>query len=266
MYYNVRPTKAVTYKIYPADKGHISGTFTVTFTAYDPCGYLLYDRLDVTNDACLKAAEYCDMLIPSLMPEAPDKNTSDFLLYNCGTEPCDTRICISGLINDKVQIRNAANNQVCTLVPLEGYQRMPVDDNNAGSYLEIDSQYGSVKLLGLGSPTFAFGYHDDGFIKLEPANLERDGVTATTTEDSNVVAVAGVTLSESYAGRYIWVESAWRRILNVKLADGANSVVIDTKAATTSMAETMIATLNRIQITGFSKMEKLEVEYKPKIL
>lgn len=266
MYYNVRPTKALSYKIYPGENGHINGTFTVTFTAYDPCGYLLYDRLDATNGDCLKAAEYCDMLTPALMPAGPDKNTNDFLLYNCGTEPCDTRICIAGLINDKVQIRNSANNQVCTLVPLEGYQRLPVDDNNAGSYLEIDSQYGSVKLLGLGSPTFAFGYHDDGFIRLEPARLERGGIMATCTADSNIVAVSGVVLDGSYAGRYIWIEGEWRRILNVKLANNANSVVIDANAGSTAAAETMIATLNRIQITGFSKMEKLEVEYKPKIL
>lgn len=266
MYYNVRPTKALTHKFYPAGNGLISGTFTITFTAYDPAGYLLYDRLDVTNSDCLKAAEYCDLLLPAFMPEAPDKETKDFLLYNCGTAPCDTTIRISGLVNDTVKIQNLTNSQTCTLIPLEGYERLPVDDNGAGAYLEIDSYYGYVKLLGLGSPTYAFAYHDDGFIRLEPARLEREGLRAATSKGSNVVAIAGIPLNSDYAGRYIWLDGGWHKILYVSLANGANNVVIDTNAASDGTVAAMIATLNRIQITGFSKMDKLEVEYTPKMM
>lgn len=137
------------------------------------------------------------------------------------------------------------------------------DWGNGGdsTYLEIDSQYGSVKLIGLGSPIFAFGYHDDGFIKLEPANLETD-ITLTCSAGSNTATVAGATLDSSYAGRYIWADGAWRRILNVQ----GSTITLDTNAAAGGETTTMIATLNRIQITGISKFDKLEVECKPKIL
>lgn len=452
MYYTVRPTKALTYKIYPAENGHISGTFTVTFTAYDPCGYLLYDKVDASNPDSVKAKEYCDILEAAQLPAPPDLNTNDFLLYNCGTEPCGTCIKIAGLANDTVKIQNLTNNQTCTLVPLFGYRRLPTgvaatttdgantlkvtatpawdgyqyrcvirdlggntaysetvqlrlgeapairitkqpvsvaaaageevifsvaaegadlaykwqwragaasawadcttedgkdtasltieaaegrdgyqyrcvisdslentsvtnmvqltvgktpaiqiiqqplsatvtsgtkvtfevqakgtqltyewqwratDDDEWGNggddtYLEIDSQYGSVKLIGLGSPIFAFGYHDDGFIRLEPANLET-GITLTLAEGSNVGSVSGIVPGAVYAGRYIWADGEWHRILNAQ----QNTVTLDANATSSGEISTMIATLNRIQITGISKFDKLEVTCKPKIL
>lgn len=448
LYYNVRPTKAITYKIYPTANGRINGTFTAIFTAYDPCGYLLYDRaLD-----SVKAKDYCDILEAAYLPAAPDLNTNDFLLYNCGTEPCDTCIKIAGLASDTVKIQNLTNNQTCTLIPLTGYRRLPtgtaatttdgantlkvtatpawdgyqyrcvirdlggnttysetarlqlgdtpaiqitkqpvsaaaaageevvfsteaegtdlaykwqwradaalewadcaaedggdtatltveateerdgyqyrcvISDSlentsetntvqltvgeapaiqitrqplsatvvsgtkvtfevqakgtqltyewqwraadedeweNGGddTYLEIDSQYGSVKLIGLGSPTFAFGYHDDGFIRLEPANLET-GIALALTEGSNTGSVSGLVPGASYAGRYIWADGDWRRILNIQ----QGMVTLDANAASSGETSTMIATLNRIQITGISKFDKLEVTCKPKIL
>lgn len=223
MYYTVRPTKALTYKIYPAENGHISGTFTVTFTAYDPCGYLLYDKLDTTNPDSVKAADYCDILAGSYMPAAPDLNTDDFLLYNCGTEPCDTRICIAGLANDTVKIHNLTNNQTCTLNPLTGYRRLPTGNaataTDGANTLKVTAtpawenyQYRCV-IRDLGGNV---AYSDTVYLKLGDVPAIRitsqpvDAAVAVDETATFTVAAEGADLTYKWQWRGTGDDSTWQ--------------------------------------------------------
>lgn len=81
VYYNVRPTKTVTGKIYTTrHEGYsndtYSGTFTVTFTAYEPFGFLKYKSYtNYDNDG---AGLYCGILEQGEMPTAPTAASRSF--------------------------------------------------------------------------------------------------------------------------------------------------------------------------------------------
>ena len=93
-YYIVHPTKIVPGKQYtqagPWLQDTISGTMTITFTAYWPFGYMKYKSYNGTD--LDNASAYCGILPDSKMPAAPTTSSRDFLVYNCGTEVCDTEI------------------------------------------------------------------------------------------------------------------------------------------------------------------------------
>lgn len=93
VYYDVRPTKVVTGKIYPHSlpgfPGEFySGTITVTFDCYEPYGILKYNYYEDTDTE--GARMYCGMVSSAQMPAAPTTSSTSWLMYNCGTEPCDT--------------------------------------------------------------------------------------------------------------------------------------------------------------------------------
>lgn len=136
IYRNVTIRKTVSGTSYPSGDGltHMpvfSGTFTIEFAAYDPYGYLAYKAYhDYDYDG---ARVYCGMIEENEMPAAPTTDSRSFLLYNCGTQACDTVLTIGGSAQG-ITIRNLTNGTKCVLNSLP-----------ANGYLEIDSAYGTIK-------------------------------------------------------------------------------------------------------------------------
>lgn len=118
VYYNVRPTKTEPGKLYTTRHGgssfdRYSGTFTLTFTAYEAFGFLKYKYYtDYDQDG---AGVYCGMLEENEMPAAPTAASESFLLYNCGTEPCGAKITLAGSAPNGVVIKNKTNGTKCAL-------------------------------------------------------------------------------------------------------------------------------------------------------
>lgn len=115
--------------------------------------YDRYNTLDTDG-----AGRYCGIIDASEMPPPPGLNDAYFLLYNCGTQPCDTIIRIAGTAKNGLTLSNRTNGQKCSLVSLP---------DPAIGYLEINSTYGTVELVNGATRSTQFEYHDDGFLRLE---------------------------------------------------------------------------------------------------
>ena len=98
--YMVRPSKPFEPELYEhvlEGNGYptYSGTFSMTFTAPDPFGYLT-DISHASEEDVAAMRSYCGVLREDQMPKEPDGSTETFLVYNCGTEPCGLNIALCG--------------------------------------------------------------------------------------------------------------------------------------------------------------------------
>lgn len=260
VYYNVRPTKVVTGEIYAVLTKHgevYSGTFTITFAAYEPYGFLMPCTL--TDEAEMQGAGMITGLLPSAeMPAAPTtQNASSFLLYNGGTQTCDTVIQIGGT-GTNILIANAANGTSCSLhsLPTEGY-------------LEIDSHLGKVTWVHGTHDSerdIFFEYHNEGYVTLAPYLPREFHVDASYTTGSNVVTFyVFVPTEDSAVGKYIFLDGAWHKIVSVSTED--NSVEIEDTMTDSGNEVTKLVTMNEITITGtLLQLNKLAIDYSPMIV
>lgn len=185
VYWNVRPTKLITGEIY-LDSGRYSGLFDLTMTAYEPFGYLTRKSNEPTDDD--NANDYCDLIATSEMPAAPTKAGRTFNIYNPGREACGLRIMVSGTVSNPLEFLNTTNKTRCILTSLPA----------SNLTLDIDSDTGMVRTYASGQEANAewgFGYHDRGFIRLEPGmnkidimeqNSQGNWVTPTTLTIRNI--------------------------------------------------------------------------------
>lgn len=238
VYYHVRPTQIVRGEKYTAlinDTEVYSGTFTITFAAYDPFGYLTCDRL--TEPDIQGVGMYCGILQEEQMPEAPAANDTEFLIYNCGTQPCDTTIEIGGA-GTEIKINNETNGSFCSLVALP----------NTG-YLEIDGHHGTVTWVNGNERELFFEYHDEGYLSLAPFTPKNFHVVASYSVGSDVVSIGAPLFSlKDQVGRYIWLNEAWHKI--VSASEENETVTLDHALTTSGGEETKIVTMNEITITG----------------
>lgn len=97
--YTATTWKKPTGKVYSIRKDDgieelYSGTMSVFFKCYDPFGrmaYTAYDTYDTDN-----AQAHCGIIESREMPEALSPTLGTHLIYNPGTEICDTVIRIGG--------------------------------------------------------------------------------------------------------------------------------------------------------------------------
>lgn len=158
VYWNVRPTKIVTGQEY-IDCGRYSGLMDITFTAYEPFGYLTRKSNGEENDD--NATDYCDLIKTSEMPASPTTSSRTFDIYNPGREVCGLRIKISGSVSNPIEFLNTTNKTRCIINSLPA--------NNL--VLDIDSDLGIIKTYLANNPANAdrgYAYHDRGYIRLEP--------------------------------------------------------------------------------------------------
>ena len=254
--YDVRPTKVVSgkrYAVYNSETGEelYSGTFTITFSAYFPYGYLNckdYTSLDEEG-----IGQYCGIIKHSMMPTAPTTSSRAFQLYNCGTQTCSTVLRVGGTAATGLTITNTTNQTSCTLSSLP-----------STGYLEIDSRYGSIKWIHGTDSDYAFNYHVNGFITLEPYIACEDEIVVSYTSGSSSITMTSNKFDDRFIGKYIYIEGAWRRITGVS-AGGAATV--NFTPSNTGVQETKVVTMNDIVITGTDlALTTLEVDYFPIIV
>lgn len=251
VYYNVRPSKVITGKIYPSGHGLYSGTFKVYFKAYNPFGFLMYKSYDdIDTDG---VTQYCGMIRTGEMPPVPKTTDSSFLIYNCGTEIADTVIKLAGSAPNGLTITNEANNNVCTLTSLP----------DKSDYVEINSANGVVKSISGNDSTIAFEFHGDGYIRLVPCGMLYMDVLASYLEGSNLVSIQNYDVHDSFVGKYIFLNNSWMEITSII---DEHTLTISSSMSQSGQEETKIATMNKITISGEQvSLSKLEIDYVPQI-
>ena len=176
--YYVRPSDVVSGEIYN-DTGKYSGTFHVSFEAYNPFGYLT--RKYNTGSETDQASDYCGLIDRSLMPDAPTVNSRSFQVYNPGTETCGMTIRIRGTTENPIMFVNHTNETSCIFESLPG--------NNLTLDINGDTGY-CISYVGTNTSVYesAYAYHDRGIVRLEPCYTEQN-INYTYTSDSGTAKV-----------------------------------------------------------------------------
>lgn len=157
VYWNVRPAKVTPGAIYN-DLGKYSGTFTITFLAEDPFGYLTRKANNGEDDG---GEDYSNLIDQSQMPAAPTTSDVTFQVYNPGTEECGMSMKLVGTCDHPIEFLNETNRTRCIIRELPS--------NNL--ILEIDGDTGNFRVrLNDAATTYdnGFAYHDRGIVRLDP--------------------------------------------------------------------------------------------------
>lgn len=255
VYYNVYPTDITTGDIYAVLTPHgevYSGTFTATFSAYEPYGTLLYQTL--TDDAEMEgAAAITGLIYADEMPAAPTTDSRSFLMYNPGTQPCNTTIRIGGS-GTNITIANHTNGTACKLLGLP-----------TTGYLEIDSKLGKVVWVNGNDRTTYFAYHNEGYMTLAPYLPRIFQADASYTSGSDTVTFYAFTPTEDIIGKYIRLSGGWRKIIAVSETEG--TAQLESNMTESGAEVTKIVTMNEITIAGTAlELNKLEILNAPLIV
>lgn len=222
-----------------------SGTISIFFKCYEPFGkmtYNAYDTYDVDG-----AMAHCGIIEKSEMPDKISPSVGTYLVYNPGTEVCDTIIRVAGSAPNGLTIENSSGD-ICKQVSLP-----------SSGYLEINSDYGTVKAM----PTneLAFEYHDDGYIRLLPCTPYERDVEVVYTEDSNIVSFSTRLTDNTLIGRYMRLNGEWLRIVSINSDD---SVIVNKRLSISGTEHTMIAAMNELTVSGDgASLTQFEIEYVP---
>ncbi len=158
VYWNVRPVKMIEGQEY-LDSGRYSGTFVITFKAYNPFGYLT--RKSNTGSETDDANDYCDLIPSNQMPAAPTTSDRTFSVYNPGREACGLSIVLRGSASNPIEFLNNTNGTRCILSSLAPTNRV----------LDINADTGMITIHSPSSTSNAelgFQCHDRGYVKLNP--------------------------------------------------------------------------------------------------
>lgn len=150
--YTARPTAEIKFTDYPRQgqttKGILhSGTCTIELTAYDPFARVAVPYIPAAvGDDAQSAAESTVgkelMVLPEeKMPTAPTLASTEFLMYNPGTEYAHTVLKVSG--NGNPVFTNVTTGQVCRITGMTD-----ANTTNQGKVLKLDSETGRCELLG----------------------------------------------------------------------------------------------------------------------
>lgn len=247
----MHPTKRIQISLYSSDLPEgtrYSGTFTATFTCYDPFGWLLKTELD----AVFSESELSEtgMLSAEMTPEASTEDNSFFILYNPGTETGNTIFRIAGDVGeDGLLIRNLTTGQRCKVVNLKA------DSLLEGACLELDSEKCQTRIA-LGDETeLAFPFHDEGYITLAPCLPFVRSITVSHTADNNTVVSDG-SFVPRMKGQYLYLDG-WKCIRQVT---DANTAILSEAVNGTGTTETPVVTMNEIEITGGEGLTRFDVE------
>ena len=253
--YFVRPSKAAPGKLYRdttwcSPDELYSGTFTITFEAKEPVGYLT--RLTDDNLLDTEADHICNLVRADMMPAAPTASSRQFLIYNQGTQPCSAIIRIAGTAPDGLDIYNETNGSMCRLRGLPESGTLVIDGKNGLVTTETN----------LGTE-ITYAYHDHGYIVLEPNNEINYTVYLETTAGSTT-ATAIPEMTEDLTGMYVWLDGAWNKITAV---GEDHQVTLATAAQTTMADQVHLGKLNDIRINGTNlNLTTLEISYEPRAI
>ena len=192
------------------------------------------------------------MLKNDEMPAEPTTESRSFLVYNPGTETCETLIRIGGTVGTNgVTIKNDTNNTECKQLSL------PSD-----GYLEIDSFHGEVVRVNGIIRVLEFEHHDEGYMTLASFGEKLTEVMATTTAGSQRVPLSNCKVDDHLIGKYIRLNNDWIKIEAVE----DNTITLASAAAKSETVTTKITGMNEITVSGDGlTINQFEIDYYPMI-
>lgn len=255
--YYVCPTKKIEFKDYlqsSVDEKLYSGTFTITFTAYDPFADLIWDTLDDHDDNA-QVIEETGLIPSAYMP--PAIGVGGGLVYNPGTELGHSIIRFAGKTGlSDLKIYNAANGGEFILkAGLE---------TGKNEYMECLSKTGRILRVGDGKPKVDFAWHDGGYITFEPfGSIVRDVLIITTKGSKNIQSGYEI-FDGSMVGKYIYANGKYRYISEVL---SPMEIVVNTPLEATTAEMSIITSMNYITIVKAADAEisRLEIICEPEV-
>lgn len=270
VYYNVRPAAVPEGEIYN-DSGKYSGTFTITFNAYEPFGFLT--RKANSGSETDHAEDYCGMIPQSMMPSAPTTSSRSFQVYNPGTEACGLNIIIGGSASNPIRFINQRNNGVCVI------KSFP-----STGVLDIHGDTGFVKYKTSASATAfdnGFAYHDKGFIRLDPCFTETN-IAYTGSRNGTMCNIipSGLPVTDDMIGASIAFQtpSTLSAVVTAVNKDIGTLLCTLSGTGTFETAGTIrVSSMNRITIEEQNssgnwvaptslQIRSIEIDYKPRAL
>lgn len=240
-----------------------NGLFVVTMKAYYPYarGLKVNGRLfcnlltDPNHNEVMQNTGLLEkeaMVLPTSFNNIPDEN---IILYNPGTEYANVGLVIAGQAGDGVVIKNLTTGESCRYI---GF------NTEEGEEIFTDGINGKIVKRSSDNTSFAFLYHDYGYINLKPAYpILRDiyasynNQTVTTTN----ILYEDESEKEWYVGKYIFLGNAWYKITE---CHDKHTLFID-KPASSGIEKTCIVLMNEIQIipTQGTNLTKISFIYEP---
>lgn len=272
VYYNVRPGEIVSGKIYNDLNDTYSGTFSVTFLAVDPFGYLT--RKSNSGTETDGASNYCGIISANMMPDSPTTSSTVFDVYNPGTENCGLSIKMSGSCNKPIRFFNNRNKTECVINALP----------SSGLILDLNGDTGLVIDYASNAPdnfSNGFAYHDYGMVRLEP-DVTYTGIAYTATENGTayMVTPTGLAVTEELVGGMIHFNTPATRTATIASVNTSTGVLTCMLGGSGTLSETgtmNVSTENRINIQEKNDsgnwiapstliMDSIEIDYKPRLL
>ena len=256
VYYIVRPTSKFEPSIYGRRQDWMnqltySGTFTATFTAFSPFGYM--EHTEYYDMDKYGESSYSGILCSEMMPPLPSPTDTSCLLYNCGTQPCDTVIEVCGRAPSGLTIRNISNGTSCVITTLP-----------ASGTIVIDGELGKTTFVNNGIESEAFEYHDEGYITLDSYGRIYRPVVATAKGGENKIYISGISVGGHLSGCHIQFENQWLKITDIQ-NDGAQ--VVSKTFESDSTEYTTITKMNEIEILGDDVEQNVfNIKYIPRVL
>lgn len=173
-------------------------------------------------------------------------NQTTILLANTGTQTTPLNFEISGDVGDGVYIHNINTDQTCKMIKIT-----KALTTNVNKVVKVNSLSGKTILEGAGNKTYAFLYHDEGFLSLEPSYPVMRDINVSYNQGSNTI-YSWNSIPEEIAGQYVYIQNQWRKILYVT---DEHNFVISTPVASNGEEQTTIMLLNEIIITPQSSMD-----------
>lgn len=230
-----------------------SGTFTATFTCYDPFGLMF--RSSYEGEADNATLSKTGLLPATMMPASPTVESRSFLMYNPGTEAAHTIIRVAGDVGSGMLIRNLTTGQRCRIVDLKP------DSLLEGQVLELDSASGQTRTVLGEHLEVAFPFHDEGYITLAPCTPFIRALRVNYSSGSNIITSDGGFLPHM-EGQFVYLDG-WKKI---RLVSNENKAVISETMTGSGTAETPVVTMNEIEISGENlALTRFEIDYTPRV-
>ena len=230
-----------------------AGTFTATFTCYEPFGHMF--QTSYSGDIDDRTLAHTGLLPAAIMPASPTLETRSFLIYNPGTELAHTVIRIAGDVGSSMLIRNLTTGQRCKVIGLHS------DSLLESQALLLDSARGQTRTELGNHVEMAFPFHDEGYITLAPCTPFVRALRVNYTANSNIITSDGGFLPHM-TGQFIYL-NGWK---SIRLVSSPNRAVISEAMPESGTAEAPVVTMNEIEISGDGlDLTRLEIDYTPRV-
>lgn len=245
---------------------YMNGFVNISMKAYYPYGRTSEDGLPAETDDNYQSIINNSGLIdrtklPSKSIVADGSSltrSTEFRLYNGGTEAAGVAISIAGDVGEGVTITNRTTGQSCSFTGIS-----KTVTTNANKYIVCDGINGKTIITNGQTGELAFLYHDSGFIDLAPSYPITRELTVSTTANSKTITSTIDCFDADMVGKFILIGSTWYKIAAVT---NSKQVTLETNVSTkATVSHCVVVTMNELVVEPKSTMDltKLQFDYYP---